>query len=213
MATTLSKDYLAPIITRGLHKVRAQKCFPRALAYGPLKCQGHGISDPWAVQLIEHVHALMRHHSRGTLTGKLLATNIDNLVLELGSVTPFWELSFPDWEGIATPSWLTATSKNLHSVGLTLKGDTPKFTPSRVGNTTIMDDLVNCDHFTDEELGTLNLVGQYKEVIWKSDICTASGTHLLDHSLIREPPPADSPYEWPKCRNPLQLRLVFGNRH
>ena len=82
---------------------------PRALVHGPLKYQGLGVDDLWAVQLVEHVHALMRHDGRRTITNQLLRSTIDDLVLELGSATPFWELTFSHYAHMATPSWVTTT--------------------------------------------------------------------------------------------------------
>ena len=63
VVTTFTRDdcayIMALILTAGLLSVRVQQNMPQTLVYAPLKFQGLGISDPWAVQLIEHLHVIL----------------------------------------------------------------------------------------------------------------------------------------------------------
>ena len=90
VATTLTRRDCGTIMApTGLHSVDVQKNLPRALVYAPLRYQGMGIADPWATQLIEHLHVILRHCTRPTINGRLLNSNMENLTLELGSAIPF----------------------------------------------------------------------------------------------------------------------------
>jgi hypothetical protein len=52
---------MAPILTTSLHSVHVQKKLRRVLVYSPLRYQGLGIADPWATQIIEHLHCILCH--------------------------------------------------------------------------------------------------------------------------------------------------------
>ena len=77
---------MAPILGFGLQSVRIQHRLPRALVYAPLKYQGVGLRDPWATQLISHLHVFLRHSFFPSIPGTLLRTNLEDLTMELGSL-------------------------------------------------------------------------------------------------------------------------------
>ena len=83
---------MAPILHFGLNSIRLQHRLPRALVYAPLKFQGIGLHDPWATQLIAHLQLFLRHSHTPSIPGTLLKTKLENLVMELGSGHPYWEL-------------------------------------------------------------------------------------------------------------------------
>ena len=63
VATTFSKKdcayFMAPILRFGLNSLCLQHRLPRALVYALLKFQGIGLRDPWATQLIAHLHLFL----------------------------------------------------------------------------------------------------------------------------------------------------------
>ena len=205
VATSFTKqqtDYImAPILKAGLHSIQVQSNFPRDLVYGPTRYQGLGISDPWAVQLIEHLQVILRHCSRPTITGKLLNTNMENITLELGSGTPFWDLDYASWSPLVTHSWMKYTWKDLSTTALSLKGPMATIKPQRHNDSFLMD-LFVAHGFPPQQLITLNEVRMYKQVVRVSDITSANGETLLVQHLNSSPPSHPSPFEWPRSHKP-----------
>ena len=192
---------MAPILKAGLHAVRVQRLLPRTLVYAPLKYQGLGIPNPWITQLIEHIHVFLRHGTRNTLPGQLLRTNLENLTLELGSAEPFWNLDYPTWEPLVTPSWLKATWRDLHASSLSLQGPLSRLPLARIHDVCLMDRFV-AEGMPAEHLCILNDVRMFKQVTRLSDITTADGIYIDHTALTNQAPSRPSLYEWPRCTRP-----------
>ena len=111
---------MAPILTSGLHAIRVQKHLPRTLIYARIRYQGIGLPNPWITQLIEHIHVFLCHICCNCLQGQLLCSNVQNLILELGSGHPFWSLSFATWALVVTDGWLKFTWRDLPSANFSL---------------------------------------------------------------------------------------------
>ena len=229
MVTTFTKqdtDYImAPILQAALPSIQVQKNLPRTLVYAPIKYQGLGIKDLWTSQLIEHLHAIMRHSQRPTLTGTTIDSCMEDLVLELGSSTSFWDLDFTRWESIITKTWMSFTWKCLKETSLSFKGPLAKIPPQRHHDRFIMDDLIASGLYTAKQLCQINHVRMWKQVTRLSDICTADGLRVAIDTFRKTPPTTTSPYEWPKNRTPSEayftlwktaitrLYLKEGTRH
>ena len=161
VATTFTKKecayFMAPILRFGLNSVRLQNRLPSALVYAPSKYQGIGLHDPWVTQLITHLHLFLRHSFTSSIPGTLLKTNIENLVMELGSGRPIWELHFPTWEPIITPSWLKATWHDMFSTGLYVRWPHQPIPLARLHDQYLMDCFV-AQHPSPTQLRSLNEV-------------------------------------------------------
>jgi hypothetical protein len=212
VTTTFSPEdcahIMAPILSVGLRRLGIQRHFPRVLAYAPLKYQGLGIRDPWATQLIEHIHVIQRHCTRPTITGKLLRSNMENLVLELGSATSFWQLDYDTWHHIATPSWIKFTWQAAHSVNFTLRGPLPLPKPQRLHDVCLMDTFV-AHGYDPPQLQVLNDVRMYLQVTHLSDITLADGTEIDIAFYETRSPVTYSPYTWPRSSRPRANDMVL----
>jgi hypothetical protein len=212
VATSLTKNQcgtmMTPLLKAGLHAIHVQRNMPLALVYGPTKFQGLGIQDPWATQLIEHIHVILRHCTRPTPTGTLLRSNMENLVLELGSATPFWQLNYHDWSMLATHSWITRTWKDLHDSPLSLKGPLT-MTPSQRHHDQFLMDVFMTLHLTPAQLISLNNTHMYKQVIRTSDISSADGCSILPTTFTNSPPTHPTSFEWPRCSRPTDNDITL----
>jgi hypothetical protein len=205
VALTLSRKQcahiMAPILQELLASVRVQRNLARVLVYGPNRYECLGINDPWAIKLILHLQCILRHCSRGTVTSMWLHATMEDLTLELGSATPFWQLDYTTWHYLATPSWIKDTWGDLHSSDLTLKGPMALIKPQRTNDVFLMDSFV-ARGLPPEELVWLNEVRMYKQVTRLSDITSADGTLLLETFLSNTPPTHPTPFNWPRCHRP-----------
>jgi hypothetical protein len=93
---------------------------------------------------------------------------MQNLVLELGSPTPFWQLNYHDWQMLATDSWITRTWKDLHNSLLSCKGPLT-VTPAQRHHNQFLMDVFMTHHLTPAQLISLNNTRMYKQVIPTSD--------------------------------------------
>jgi hypothetical protein len=154
VATSLTakqcKAIMSPMLTAGLHSIGIQRNLPQVLVYGPIQYQGLGVRDPWATQLIEHLHCILRHCTRDTIMGQLINANLENLTLELGSS-------------------LTKTWRDLSSTPLTLKGPLTLPTAQRENDTFLMEAFLQMDLSIDD-LISLNDVRMFKHVLRLSDV-------------------------------------------
>jgi hypothetical protein len=178
------------------------------LVYGPTKFQGLGIQDPWATQCIEHIQVILCHCTRPTPNGTLLQSNMKNLVLELSSATPFWQLNYHDWKMLATDSWITRTWKDLHNSLLSLKGPLTA-TPAQRHQHQFLMDVFMTHRLTPAQLNSLNNTRMYKQVIRTSDISSTDGFSILPSTFTYSHPTHPTPFEWPRCSQPTDHDITL----
>ncbi|MGL4350682.1 MAG: hypothetical protein ACRCT2_09010, partial [Plesiomonas shigelloides] len=211
-ATSFTKEQcahiMAPILYAMLPTIKVQRNMPRVLVYAPERYQGGGVNDPRAIQLILHLHCILRHCSRPTPTGSFLCSNMENLTLELGSGTPFWDLDYQVWKHIVTPSWIAFTWSELQDTPLSLRGPLPRLLPQRQGDVFLMDVFMAQD-YSPADLCSLNDVRMYKQVMRLSDIVTADGKELLDSALTATPPTRSTNITWPRCYRPKPNQITL----
>jgi exonuclease III len=197
---------MSPILKAMLPTIHVQRNMPRVLLYSPHRYQGRGINDPWAIQLIKHLLCILRHCGRPTLTGDFINATMEDLALELGSATPFWDLDYPRWQPVATSSWVTFTWEHLDKTDLQLKGPLSTLKPLREHDLLLMDKFITLN-LPPESLVTLNEVRMYKQVMCLSDITSADGQTIQDSFLTSSPPRHPTPYNWPRCYRPNQNQM------
>ena len=199
---------MAPILTSSLSSLRIQLQLLQILVYTPHKYQGLGLHDPWFSQLIAHIHVILHHTSHSTTTGSLLHSNMENLILELGSATPFWSLSYYHWSALATPSWITHTWHDLLKTELHITGPPPSLSPHCQHDRAFMDVFVAHD-FPPKTLQSLNHTRMFKQFIFVSNITSANGTPLDALVLTPTVPTKPTPYSWPCCRWPTPEAMLL----
>ena len=76
VTTTLSEEdhakVMAPALNRALPNSKIQRNFPRSVLYGPEQYQGMGVENPYWVEGIEHIKAIVDEINGATDTGDLL---------------------------------------------------------------------------------------------------------------------------------------------
>ena len=92
-----------------------QHNMPRKLVYGPKEARGCGLKDPYWLQLILHLSAILKHQLRDTPSSALLAENMELVQLYVGSekrlisVVPRLGPVVRDWTPVSVipRAWMT----------------------------------------------------------------------------------------------------------
>ena len=176
---------MAPALLSALPHSGIQGRLPRDLVYGPLEGQGLGLKNIRVTQLIEHLDQLMRHASRDTVTGRLLANCSEGIQLSLGSAVPLWRLSYPLWGGHVTNSWLKSTWKDAMDLGILVQDTFPILPRSRGGDMMLSDELMHslpaCSRsFKRNVLHTK----EHMRALYLSDIVTPDGKSILESAWL-----------------------------
>ena len=93
MATTFTeeklKEIMSPLLQLSLNKVNCNRYFPRKLVYGTSKARGLGLENPFTLQLLFHLQAILKHNHRDTPTWDLLQENLELVQWHVGSSVLF----------------------------------------------------------------------------------------------------------------------------
>ena len=76
---------MAPALNRALPNSKIQRNFPRSVLYGPEQYQGMGVENPYWVEGIEHIKAIVNKIKGATDTGDLLQATIEQQEVKLGT--------------------------------------------------------------------------------------------------------------------------------
>jgi hypothetical protein len=147
--------------------------------------------------LIAMANKLLMHYGCHTATGRFMQTSYSLFYLELGLLFQLLQESYQKYGHLITHSWMKMLWKKLSMFNVhTVVADLPlQF--SRDGNQYIMQVLVEAG-YTGEALQHLNRVRVSHQVLFLSDILTASGSKVSTDILLRQPQgKARSTMRWP----------------
>lgn len=117
-----------------------QRKFPKKLLYGPTNARGLGVKDPYWLQLIFHLQAILRHSNRNTPSCDLHNENIEMVQTYVGSDQPFWEMPFEQYGHLAPEGWIKHTWKAMADTGITLRGPNIAVPTKRANDVHLMDE-------------------------------------------------------------------------
>ena len=182
-ATTFTRHdvdaIMRPILSTVLPKCGIQRRLPRKVLHGTNDTQGQDLKDPLVLQLIEHLHSIMRHHHRATPTTDSLWGAMEDVQTYVGSATPFWELPFAPYGRLAPSGWMKRTWEDMSDTTLTLKGPNIALPLQRIHDAHLMD-LIDIDTTSDATLEALTNMRFYLRVTRVSDVVTADGRAIED---------------------------------
>jgi len=138
---------------------------------------GVGLPNLGIEALVAMTNKLLMHYGCNTATGKLLQTSYSLFFVEAGlSFQPLQE-SYAQYGSLVTHSWVKMLWEKLSAfyVKIVVADHTLKF--PRENNKFIMQALIN-EGYTGEALRRLNRVRVLQQVLFMSDILTASGCKI-----------------------------------
>jgi hypothetical protein len=145
--------------------------------HGSLKVRGLDLLELLWVQLIQHLHSILRHMHRDTPSRDLHTENMDLVQFHVGSSVTFWELPFEEYRSLAPDGWMKHTWESLSHTQLTLKGPNLGLPGERTADAALMDAFV-AQGYDAATLTTLNECHFFLGVSHLSHISTACGSRL-----------------------------------
>ena len=192
------KSILYPAIKSALPKAGIAYNLAEAIRDGPISCGGAGITSLYHYQGTVRTALLVEQTFRGTTTGKLLSTCIEDLVLETGLYGRLWNMPF-ETVSVYTQqhSLLFDIWKYNHKHNVTISTTHGELSPQRQGDIAIMNLAIR--HFTDTaSLRSIQRIRMAAGIVHLSDLCSADGRALDDRYLNTSlPSPSKNTHEWP----------------
>ena len=179
-ATSLSEKQLSSIMWQILQhylpKSGINRYIPRDVLYAPLTYQGLGVQNPFIIQGCKHIHDMVEHLHKNSITGQLIATSLEHLRIEMGSNVPIMSTDPSLFAAFhLTDSWVMDTWKFCHEQGITVEDKTPSLPMLRENDKCIMDEFRTNKHIAPKSLQVLNRCRLYLRAFSLSDISTGDG--------------------------------------
>jgi hypothetical protein len=132
-----------------------------------------------------------------SLTGHLMHTSYQYLQLELGHCDNVFQLSYPDWGGLATHSYLKTCWEFCDRFNIDFQPNVSKIAPRREFDQTIMS--MFAQFCSSHQLKAMNKCRVRLKLIWISDLATGDGTSIREN-IRKGIPDGDniSQYKWPQ---------------
>ena len=225
-ATTLTEGQCRKITTKmteaALFRSGFNRNYPRDLVFGHQKRLGLGMVDLYVAQGAANITALLRYaDDRKSLTGQLIQTSYQQLLLEMGTNSlPFFS-DFSKWKYSVTPSFLTHVWQFCNNKGITIKSPAASFRPRRIGDCLLMEQMYNTT--SGKTLASLNQCRIYLQIIWLSEIVSGDGRRIRRQAVLgNREDTAYTPFLWPRQNRPSKgawtewqqwLKTTFGVAH
>ena len=195
---------MAPALTAALPRANIVRSFPRVVLYGPISCQGLGMTDPFLYQYCRHIQDLVDQPWRGTEVGQLLRVNLEAAKMEAGLYGSLFDHPIRVKWFNTTASLILETLRfcQEHNIYFSEPGWTLQ--PNCKHDRSIMEAMSALD-LSITQLQIINRCRLYSQVISLSDISDGRGTHLLLQHMTK--PTRWSTlykYKWPSQGKPTQ---------
>ncbi|MGL5936607.1 MAG: hypothetical protein ACRCZI_13415, partial [Cetobacterium sp.] len=171
------KELLRPVLKTALPLCRIQRRLPRALVHGSIRSRGLDLPNLYWVQLIHHLHTILRHMHRNSPSQELHTENMDLVQFHIGSTVNFWELPFEEYGSLAPDGWMKNTWQALSQTTLSFKGPQFGLLDEREDDRALMDAFVAQGYDT-KTLTTLNECRFWLAASHLSHISTANGLEI-----------------------------------
>lgn len=109
-ATTLSEAQctriMAPLLKWVLKGMKLPSSTNRVIVYGPQSIQGIGLPSLYTTMGLRRITHLLNHGDKASITGKLIRTNYQQLLVEVGLPGELHQWNFETFGHLATHCWM-----------------------------------------------------------------------------------------------------------
>jgi hypothetical protein len=193
----------APVMEAILPKLHLNRHSPRAVLFAGPRYGGIGLAENYVDFGYGHLQYLIGHLKMGDEVGHMLLSLITHTQLQVGSCTPFFQLSYPLYAKWIDSTWVTDVWKFTHPTAIIVdieKHWTPKLL--RQFDHPIMD-LAMTFNLHAQQLCSINLCLLYLQVLTVSDIATARKGRLTGSAIHgQRHPHQQSTLVWPVIPRP-----------
>ena len=149
------------------------------VGFGGIGCPHLGVEC-----LLSQLNKLLMHYGSPSTLGVELQTSMELFVLELGlSATEPFSLPFKRLESLVTHSWLKTIWEKCDKFQIDVQIGNIQLRPPREGDRWLMQVFID-QGYSIEDLRRLNQVRIYQQVIFLSDVLSASGRQI-NHDTTR----------------------------
>jgi len=193
----------APILEAILPKLHLNRHSPRAVLFAGPKYGGLSIPETYVDLGYGHLQYLVGHLKIGDDIGRMILSLITHTQLQIGSVTPFFQLQYSTYAKWIDSTWITDCWKFANRTKIELEIESPWVpTLTRQGDVALMD-LALMFHLNHQQLRTINTCRLFLQVVTVSDIVTARGDRLQPFVVTGERTPHQvSHLQWPEMQRP-----------
>ena len=177
---------ISPAIQATLNAAAVVQNLAHAVLYGPETYQRLAVQNPFFLQQIIHITALMTEAVCNSSTGKLLRYSAETFRVEIGIPFSLTATRY-DEKTIATycpPCWYKSLwrfmSKPVYK--LDICEDYPDLQPLRVNDVFLMQSFVDSG-FKGADLKSLNFTRKFLEAITLADIATVDGRRITQQAF------------------------------
>ena len=172
-------DYIiSPILMAGLPKSNFNRYFPRDVIFGPALYDGFGVIHPWHDQELEHIANILAECNRQSGLGKILASLLEGLRLEIGLKGYLHSWDFSKLYESVTDCWIVTVWHYCWLHQIELYDPLPQLETSRAQDVLIMEVFCADETYSAYDLKVLNTCRCKLEATSISDLAMANGTHL-----------------------------------
>jgi hypothetical protein len=150
-----------------------------------------------------HPQYLVGHLKLGDDVGQLLLSLVTHTQLQVGLITPFFQLAYPTYAKWIDSTWITDAWKFAHRAKITVDIES-HWTPAlvRQGDIALMD-LALTFHLDNHQLKCINTCRLYLQVFTVSDIVAVKGDSILLSAIKGERDPDwVTNFVWPDVPRP-----------
>ena len=173
-----------------LPKAGINRNLKKEVVYGPQAQQGLGLKNLYYTQGIKHLNDIIEHKWRGTITGHMINSALEQLRLEIGCNINLLQEDMSLYKHLVlTESWIATTWGFLSEYNINIELDIEKIPLSRRGDKVIMEEMLNAK-IDETTLKKANRCRIYLNVFTLSDITTGDGRRIKQSSwaATREKP-------------------------
>jgi hypothetical protein len=200
------KHVQAPALAALTSKMHMNRHTSHHIIFGDYRYGGLGLPDLYTDQGYGQLKLLVGHLKLEDTTGDLILIAISHLQLHIGSRTPFFALSYPNYAKWIDHTWLSSIWKHTHQLAITVEVERHwTIQHARRNDMSLMDEFLKYN-FSPQQLKHINNCRLFLQVILLSDIATADGQQILS-TIRRGHKPIDrvSELHWPRQENPPEL--------
>ena len=120
------KAIMRPLLQAALLASGIVRTIPRALVFGPKYYQGLAVSSLYTHQQVEYIERQLKFgQAKDNIMGKLLCQSLEATKLEVGCSGSLLSLSYMEYGGLATPTWISKAWAFLAKNGMRMEENCP----------------------------------------------------------------------------------------
>jgi len=182
VATTIDEDNLQDISNKlywkSLPKCGVIRTFPIKYRHLPIRYQGLGMPILYLEQEAGKLKEIMKFSDTTSLVWKQMKLGLEGLQQQIGLKNIIFDYPYEEYAFLAESSWLKSHWKFISQQGYKVQGWTEQQKPRRIGDTFLMEQMIESGIISPDDLKKINRCRLYLQVWTIADIATGDGKEV-----------------------------------